>query len=215
MTLKVYRLPLCPFPPIPWWSLAATGQVRLDGLEHYPKRTFRNRYTLMQSTGPMDISIPVERRGGRPRAQDETNRMCGDHDRKSWQAVKTAYGRAPFFEEMADELRGLFEDGPGTLGGWNRATISWASSWLGISAPKDVTAMEYPATEAVDVPSLKASFEADRSCHWSHVWQDRQQSIPFESLGILDLLLHLGPEASTEIMPILPSESPRPGSRPE
>jgi hypothetical protein len=215
VTLKIYRLPLCPFPPIPWWSLAASGQVALDGLEHYPKRTFRNRYTLMQSTGPMEMTIPVERRGGRPRAQDETNRMGGDHDRKAWQAIKTAYGRAPFFEEMEDELRGLFEDGPGTLGAWNRASIVWASSWLDIPVPTDVSAAEYPDTESVDLPSLVASFAAGRSCNWSHVWQDRQRSIPFESLGILDLLLHLGPEAGAGVMPIPQSGFPRPGSHPE
>ena len=130
----------------------------------------------------MEMTIPVERRGGRPRAQDETNRMGGDHDRKAWQAIKTAYGRAPFFEEMEDELRGLFEDGPGTLGAWNRASIVWASSWLDIPVPTDVSAAEYPDTESVDLPSLVASFAAGRSCNWSHVWQDRQRSIPFESL---------------------------------
>ena len=87
-----------------------SGGARLDGLEHYPKRTFRNRFTLMQSTGTLELSLPVEKRGGRPRSQDETMRITGEPDRKAWQAVRTAYGRAPFFEEMEEELEALFKE---------------------------------------------------------------------------------------------------------
>ncbi len=187
--------------------------IRLDGLEHYPKRTFRNRYTLLQSTGPLEISVPVERRGGRPRAQDETLRIGGDHDRKAWQAVRTAYGRAPFFEEMEDELLGLYRNGPETLGGWNRATISWAASWLGIEVPADVAASEYPETEATPVVPLTSPLGAIQ--HWPHVWQDRLSDIPYARLGILDVLVHLGPGAAGAIKPIPPSGFPHPESRPK
>ena len=191
-----------------------SGQVKLDGLEHYPKRTFRNRYTLMQSTGPLEMTVPVERRGGRPRPQDDTRRITGDDDRKAWQALKTAYGRAPFFEEMESELHSLYQDGPEMLGGWNRATIQWASSWLGITIPGDVTAQEYSNTEAALVSPMWPS-ALNQTCTWTHVWQDRNAEIPFERLGILDLLLHLGPESALMIKPILPSEFPRPESRPK
>lgn len=211
----LHRLPLCPFPPVPWWGAAMSGGARLDGLEHYPKRTFRNRFTLMQSTGTLELSLPVEKRGGRPRSQDETMRITGEPDRKAWQAVRTAYGRAPFFEEMEEELEALFKNGPGSLGGWNRATMQWAATWLGISVPSDVTPAEYAESTETSMMSLMASAVVFSDVSWSHVWHDRQPHIPFLSLGILDLILHLGPSAGTAIKPIPLSGSPRPGSRPE
>ena len=202
MNQGLQRLPLCPFPPVPWWSVAKSGAVRLDGLEHYPKRTFRNRFTLLQSTGPLEITVPVERRGGRPRCQDETQRIVGEPDRKAWQAVKTAYGRAPYFAEIEDELQHLFLSGPGTLGAWNRATMEWASAWLGIPVPVDVTPEEYAGSEAVPLTSMVAASPGPSQSSWPHVWQDRQAQIGHSKLGILDLILHLGTEAGAQIKPI-------------
>ena len=211
MNRGIHRLPLCPFPPVLWWSLALSGDVRLDGLEHYPKRTFRNRYTLLQSTGPLDITVPVERRGGRPRCQDETARIVVDSDRKAWQAVKTAYGRAPYFEEIGAELEALFLLGPDSLGAWNRQTIKWASTWLGIQVPADVTPEEYRMTAPTTVMPFGAASSDALGSGWPHVWKDRQSRIPYFKLGILDLILHLGPEASSQIKPIPPSGSPHRG----
>lgn len=210
VTVEHTLLPLCPFPPLPWWGAVLGGHVLLDGLEHYPKRTFRNRYHIMQSTGVVCHTVPVERRGGRPRPQDETMRMTGEPDRKAWQAVKTAYGRTPYFEEMAGELEVLFRSGPETLGGWNRATMAWASSWLGIAVPLDATPQQRLDSSPCSMMNLVASAAVHMRPSWPHVWQDRQPLIPYAQLGILDLLLHLGPEAAGLITPTLPSAPLRP-----
>lgn len=208
MTGEADLLPLCPFPPLPWWGAICGKAARLDGLEHYQKRSFRNRYCVMQSDGLMQLTVPVERRGGRPRPQDETRRVMGDADRKAWQAVRTAYGRAPYFEEMADGLEALFLRGPETLGGWNRATVAWAAEWMGISVPGDVQAEEF---HVVDHGVRMLQWQ-DGAAHglvrWPHVWEDRHRDIPFERLGILDALLHVGPAAAEWVKPVPPSGSP-------
>lgn len=185
-------------------------QTQLDGLEHYPKRTFRNRLYLMQSTGAVSVTVPVERRGGRPRPQDQTFRVLGEPGRKSWQAIKSAYGRAPYFEEMADELEALFLRGPESLGHWNRATIDWAAQWLGVKVPLDVTPEAHVVCDhGVSMLDWQQSLQVQGS-RWAHVWEDRHPKIPFTQLSILDLLLHLGPEAAGWIKPIPQSESRRP-----
>ncbi|MCH1581726.1 MAG: WbqC family protein [Flavobacteriales bacterium] len=211
VTVEQTLLPLCPFPPLPWWGAVLSGDVMLDGLEHYPKRTFRNRYHIMQSTGVVCQTVPVERRGGRPRPQDDTMRITGEPDRKAWQAVKTAYGRTPYFEEMSGELEDLFRNGPASLGGWNRATMAWAGSWLGIAVPLDATPDQRRVSPPCSMMNLMASAVVHMRPRWPHVWQDRQPHIPYENLGILDLLLHLGPEAAGLITPTSPNAPQHPG----
>ena len=127
-------IPLCPFPPIPWWGMVLGGGVRLDGLEHYQKRSFRNRYTIMSSTGTLNLTVPVEKRGGNPRPQHQTMRVTGEPDRKAWQAVRTAYGRAPYFRGNGGRTGGaLLAGARERWADWNRATVAWAAAWLGIS----------------------------------------------------------------------------------
>lgn len=205
-------LPLCPFPPLGWWCASLEEGARLDAGEHYPKRTFRNRFTVVQSTGPLSITMPVERRGGRPRPQDVTARMCDAAvGRKAWRAVRTAYGNAPFFEEMADELEALFMNGPADLGAWNRSTMAWAASWLGLAVPKDAGPEERSTVN--HAASMTAWQEEWAACHagWPHIWDDRQTPIPHAALGILDALLHLGPEAVRWVTPLQQSGSAHQG----
>lgn len=190
-----------PFPPLPWWGAAAGGSVALDVHENYQKRSFRNRFMFVQATGPVTWTLPVERRGGVPRGQDLTRRVGGDADRKTWQAIRTAYGRAPYFEEMATGLEALFLGGPEMLGSWNRASIRWAADWLGVAAPPDAG---HPSPVPVDHEAGEENRRevwSMRGAHWPHVWADRQSDLPFSRLSVLDALLHLGPEASMLVSP--------------
>jgi len=203
------RLPLRPFPPLVWWGAALEGSATLDVHEHYQKRSFRNRYWIMTSNGPESCSVPVERRGGIPRPQDQIFRAAGDADRKAWQAVRSAYGRSPFFEEMAPELEALFLEGGATLGEWNRATLEWASGWLDIPVPRDA----HPPWEPFDAAVVQEGdgMEDARVPRWAHIWEGRHHDIPYQRLGILDALLHLGPAARGLINPIPPSGFRHPG----
>ena len=203
-------LPLCPFPPIGWWRAALSDGAVLDAGEHYQKRSFRNRLVLMASNGVQTLTMPVERRGGVPRPQDEVALAPGSDSSKLWRAVITAYGSAPFFEEMAPELEALFLDGPETLGAWNRKSLVWASGWLGISVPKE------DATASQDLLDHEANLmewcdSGAGSAGWPHIWDDRRLDIPYHRLSCLDVLLHCGPEARGWINPLPPSGSPHRG----
>jgi len=184
-------------------------EARVDAFEHYQKRTFRNRVTLMTSVGSQTWTLPVERRGGLPRSQDETLRIMDGSGRKAWQAMRTAYGRAPFFEEMAEGLESVFLSRADTLGAWNRETLRWTADWLGVSVPKDAECASAGRSEHAYAPSegRPASFKVEG---WSHVWDDRHKDIPYASLSMVDALLHLGPEAARRITRNPRSGFPRP-----
>ena len=203
-------LPLCPFPPIGWWRAALSDGAVLDTGEHYQKRSFRNRLVLMTSNGVQILTVPVERRGGLPRPQDEFALAPGSDPSKLWRAVVTAYGSAPFFEEMAPELEALFLDGPDTLGSWNRKSLKWASEWLGIPVPKEAAI----ASQGLLDHEANLTEWCDSgvgSNGWPHIWEDRGLDIPHHRLSCLDVLFHCGPEARRWVNPLLPSGFPRRG----
>lgn len=186
--------------------------ARLDVQEHYPKRTFRNRLVLATANGVQRLTLPVERRNGRPRPQGETMREV-TQGAKHWRAVTTAYGAAPFFEEMEPSLEALFLRGPDALGEWNLATMQWAAGWLNVElpAPSEAPAAE-PADHAVAMESSALWWKQVHQNRggWPHVWSDRSPSLPWSELSVMDALLHLGPEARTWITPPPPNGFPRP-----
>lgn len=203
-------LPLCPFPPVGWWRAALSDGALLDAGEHYQKRSFRNRMVLMTSNGVQTLTVPVERRGGVPRAQDEVALALRADRGKLWRAVITAYGSAPFFEEMAPDLESLFLSGPDTLGSWNRKSLEWSSGWMGIPVPEEVT------TASQGLVDHEANFMAWSDSEagitrWPHIWDDRGWDIPHHRLSCLDVLLHCGPEARGRVNPLPPNGSPRRG----
>ena len=182
----------------------------MDVGEHYPKRTFRNRMVLATANGAAQLTIPVERRGGVPRSQAETRLVRADAE-KRWRAVRTAYGAAPFFEEMAPELGALFLEGPATLGEWNVATLAWAAEWLGVGLPAPHEGAGFNRSafshEAQDRHWQSWADQALRP--WPHVWADRVD-LKWSSLSVLDLVLHCGPASAAWVSPIPQSGFRRP-----
>lgn len=97
-------------PPVSYFSmLAAHGRVRLEGCENFQKSTFRNRYRLATSRGPMELSVPL--RGGK-------NRQCPireveiSYDENwplvHWRSIETTYRSAPFWLHFADHFEPIF-----------------------------------------------------------------------------------------------------------
>ena len=128
-------------------------------------------------------------------------RIPGD-EVKLWRAIRTAYGATPFFDELAPELEALFLDGPQSLGAWNQAALAWASDWLEVAVPSQVTG----SIEAV--PDHKENMEhwtlawARNHRGWAHIWSDRGLEIPYARLSCLDAVLHCGREARRWVSPL-------------
>ena len=207
------RLPLCPFPTLCWWQDARHPDARLDAHEHYQKRSFRNRIHLMTANGLQRLTVPVERRGGEPRPQDQTMRSDGE-GMKMWRAVHTAYGAAPFFDELSPELESLFMMESVSLGEWNRATMRWSAEWLGVTVPADAELPSAPPVPHDQKMARRSEFWMDSpgmASGWPHIWRDRGKDIPFGRLSCLDVILHCGPEAGRWVSPAPSSGSLRRG----
>lgn len=193
------------FAPIEYYChLYAADAVIEERHEHYLKQTYRNRCLIATPTGPLPLTVPVERSGashtpiGEVRLSDH-----GGWKRLHWQAIASAYESSPFFEYYEDDLRGAFFGEYEFLVDFNAALRDVCCELLGLHTPVTPSthyinaASEYP--EALDLrtaisPKKVAAAESGFMARpYYQVFQRRTGFLP--NLSILDLLCNLGSEA--------------------
>jgi len=185
-------LPLCPFPPLHWWTAAAEGGV-MDVQERWVKGSSRNRCLLADARGPFFWTVPVVHPGN---AAVKEVRISGHIPlRKLWRTVETAYRAAPYFDQIEAELAPILEDHlrEGVpLGVFSVACLAWTSRWIGVPVP---AAAEAPMPWGGPGKDLRSREALERptppAVPYPRVFMDR---VPFpQGLSVLDALLHLGP----------------------
>jgi len=104
-------LPLCPFAPVRWWTLAAEPNAVMDLGEHYPHQTLRNRYWILGPNGPHALTIPVRSQSGVPTPlKDIVLSEDTPWRRIHLGALRAAYSRSGLYMHLEDALRDLYED---------------------------------------------------------------------------------------------------------
>ncbi|WKN33891.1 WbqC family protein [Porifericola rhodea] len=77
-------------------------KIILEVNENYTKQTYRNRSYILTANKVQMLSIPVSKDGEKSKLKeiriDYTQRWQNNH----WRAIKSAYGKSPFFDFFAD-----------------------------------------------------------------------------------------------------------------
>ncbi len=191
-------------PPVQWWAHAcAAGAIVIDAHEHYAKRSWRNRAHLAGPNGLIRLSIPL-RKGKNRQMPIRAVQIAWDRDwaHAAWKTIRSAYGRAPFFEHYADELEVLFAERRELLFDYNLMWIEAIRALLGLSLDIRLTDRWYPvpAREFLDLrplPGPHVPLSADpafRPVPYPQVFAERHGFLP--NLSVLDLLFCCGPEAA-------------------
>ena len=106
--MKIIELQYLPRPEY-FALLIQESDIEIDKHEYFVKQTFRNRCQILTANGVDDLTIPVLGSGKKILAKD----IKIDHSQKwlnrHWRAIQSAYGKAPFFEYYADELRIIYD----------------------------------------------------------------------------------------------------------
>lgn len=89
--------------------LLQAPDVRMEKHEHFEKQTWRNRCRILSANGPLDLVVPV-RRKGRTRTPIKDVRIAYDDPWPSlhWRSITSAYRTAPYFEFFEDAFASLY-----------------------------------------------------------------------------------------------------------
>jgi len=106
--MKVIELQYLP-QPIYFAILLKESQLKIDLYEHYVKQSFRNRCHILSGNGVHSLSVPVIGGNKKTIAKDIQIDYSQKWLNRHWRAIQSAYGKAPFFEFYADELRIIYD----------------------------------------------------------------------------------------------------------
>ena len=171
--------------PISWYqqyhtTLLSGGEVVIDTAEHYVKQTIRNRCTIAMPDGPQHLIIPVEAASSHVAMREIRISEHGNWRHHHWNALRTAYGKSPFFEYYADEFAPFFASrAHDYLIDFNAALHEVVCRLLDITQP---------------VPPSQRRLQPDGPPQpYYQVFAPRLGFLP--DLSILDLLFNMGPES--------------------
>ncbi len=192
--------------PIQYYAhLYADPAACEDRSEHFVKQTYRNRCYIATPTGPLALTIPVERSAERSLSHTPmADVRISDHGNwrhLHWQALVSAYENTPYFIYYADDLRPLYERSFERLTDFNAALRDTILALLSLSPALSLTTRyeAVPPTGTTDLRSLispKVPLAADTAFTpqpYYQVFADRTGFLP--NLSIVDLLFNLGPES--------------------
>jgi len=191
-------------PCIQFFSKIIQGKVFLEQCENYNKGSYRNRCHIASVHGVQVLSIPLM--GGKHQQQPIREvKISYDYPWNSqhWTAIKSAYGKSPFFEFYADDFEIFYKKKYEFLWDWNWDLLQIVIPFLQINTDFHFTQAYQKTTpenildfrNAISPKQNKAlADEAFTPFKYGQVFEDQNGFLP--NLSILDLLFCTGPETS-------------------
>ena len=185
------------FGPVQWYQrLCQPEQVWIERWESFQKQTLRNRCLIASANGVQALTVPVEHSAGNCLVKDVRISDHGNWRHLHWNALRSAYGKSPFFDYYEDDLHPFFENiHPNRwayLFDFNEAIREKMCELIDIHPVVSYTTTFVQGgltdAEALPVGEITASFKP-----YYQVWQEKHGFLP--NLSILDLLFSMGPES--------------------
>lgn len=190
----------CVFPPVRWWLAAMNESVVIPLNENYIKQSYRNRYDISDAHGIRTLTVPVIGQKGQKTSLNDIQLADGKWRREHLGALRSAYGKAPWFEHYFFQLEGLYAEHHSLLIDFAKASQQLLAKWVKAPLPSYHVIAKENWNE--DLHKQLMAFEPGTRCttfrSYPHVFMDRQ---PFHSdLSVIDVVMNLGPSASDYLL---------------
>ena len=195
--MEITPFPLFALSPITYYSALRDAKlVAFDVLETFPKRTYRNRYTIINVHGYQTLTIPIEKCN----STIKTNEVLIDYS-QDWahyhiKSVKAAYGMAPFFIHYFDGYCELVNTKFNSLKDFNAAAMAWVFKSLQFKFEVNILA-DFPDVKLN--PDWRFNKQYNRNAesfetnYYIQVFEDRLGYL--NNPSILDLIFNEGPNS--------------------
>ncbi|GGG98183.1 hypothetical protein GCM10007415_37160 [Parapedobacter pyrenivorans] len=193
-------LPAFYLPPIAYFSIlnGSSLPILLEGQEHYPKQTYRNRTSVYSANGKLDLIVPVQHGNvGHIKMKDVRISYDAEWQRLHWMSLQTAYRSSAYFEYYEDDFRPFYQRRHEWLFDYNTAQLELLLRLLKIDRPTGYTESyreNYePATDFRQVIHPKKAHTSYIAKPYYQVFENKHGFIP--GLSIVDLLFNHGPQS--------------------
>lgn len=189
------------FPPVQYFAmLVQASEVQVEAQEHYQKRSYRNRCRIAGANGEIRLSVPLEKgKNEQMPIQEVQIAYRKNWHSEHWQSIRSAYGKAPFFEFYAEEIKPILYAKPDCLLEFNLSLTRKFLELMQLDTQLRLTeAYQHQAPEgcldlrnAIHPKQPKLDFQA---AAYPQVFLERHGFLP--NLSILDLLFCTGPQSA-------------------
>ncbi len=188
-------LPTAYLPPISWFAQLALGEpIILEQYENYHKQTLRNRCTIDSPSGPLSLTVPIDKSnfssGAKCLVRDLRISYRTPWNHQHWNALQTSYLNSPFFEYLQDDFFPIYQHTWTYLNDLNEALIHTCCQLLDLH-PQLSRSSDYMA----QTPQNWAESPLQRDFKpkpYYQVFAHKHGFLP--DLSILDLIFNMGPE---------------------
>lgn len=161
-----------------------------QGGERYSKQTLRNRCSIYGANGKIQLSIPVNRTYGK---NTKTSELLISYvepwQQIHWRSIKSAYGRAPYFEFFEDKIEALYLEKHDNLFDFLKQVNQVVLDILKIQTP-NISLEELSTKEQKRMDELSKEKFYQSEDKYYQIFEDRHGFIP--NLSILDWIFHCG-----------------------
>ncbi|MCR4921782.1 MAG: WbqC family protein [Bacteroidaceae bacterium] len=166
-------------------QLLHSAEVRIEVCDHYAKQTLRNRCWIDSPSGPLALTVPVEKAEGKQMMRDVRISDHGNWRHQHWQALVSSYRQSPFFEFYADDFAPFYSRRWTFLADYNEELMQLICRLLEV----EVT------TERTTAYSASPDWQPDPTSArpYYQMFASRHGFLP--DLSIVDLLFNMGNES--------------------
>lgn len=111
MIIEAHYLPCLEY----FTVISEFDEIKLEVHENYQKQTYRNRCKILATNKIDDLIIPIINGNSKEIVKNIKIDYYQDWSRRHLGAIKSAYGKAPYFEHFYDYFRIVFEKKPDFL----------------------------------------------------------------------------------------------------
>ncbi len=196
---RIAVIELSCFPSICFFrTLKPYGKVAFEGLESFPKQTYRNRFDILTSNGIQTINIPVKKFANNTPYREIEIDNSTDWQKMLLRSLKTAYAMSPYYEYYIPQIEQLLTENYGLLMEFNIETMKLLHNWLHISWDWELTnSFEKVYNNELyedfrDLKTKKRKKIEDWNCDNPTYWQVFGKNF-VKGLSVLDLIFCEGP----------------------
>lgn len=201
---KTILLELHYLPSIQYVSkLLQYPNVILEQYENYSKGSYRNRCHLASSAGLLRLSLPLA--GGKNQQQpirEVKLKYDESWQNQHWTAIKSAYGKSPFFEHYEHRFLPIFQKKYEYLWDWNWDLLQVILDIISLENNIELTE-RFEKESAGEILNFRNKISPKenkkiedpefKQAKYVQVFEAENGFLP--NLSILDLIFCIGPEA--------------------